>query len=428
MDKKPLFSDWNDQIALLWQQGLSVAIGTFNTEGRLLMANPALCYYMGTTPVELKPAHQFINPPFSAFFETDTATQSRLKKETNGLVFKGLLTIGNYTDVSYVLQAHVYRRDSTILVYAEVDAPSLIEENNKMSQLNQEVNNLQRSLIKEKKKLQETLQELRETQQQLIHSEKMNSLGKLVAGVAHELNNPISFVYSNLYTLETDIAHVFNTYAEMEAMIASNCPTTLAEEIKTLRKKKDLDFLREDITDMTKESKIGIERVKTIVEDLRKFSRLDEAELKQVNLQETIRSTMTILRPELIHKEIQFELSVPDIVVECYPGQLNQAIMNVLMNAIQAVGTGGVISFTAREQGGQIQLLIEDNGSGIPPEILDKVFDPFFTTKPVGSGTGLGLSITYKIIHDLHKGSIDIHSEPGHGCTVVLSIPKTQQA
>lgn len=431
----PLFTDWNDQIAALWQQGLSVAIGTFTTEGRLLMANPALCYYLGTTPDDLKPLHQFVNPPFSSFLETKTEVETdadnktvrphNIKKATSNLVFKGLLTIGNYTDVSYVLQAHVFRRDSTILVYAELDAPSLIEENNKMSQLNQEVNNLQRSLIKEKKILQKTLQELRETQQQLIHSEKMNSLGKLVAGVAHELNNPISFVYSNLHTMETDMAHVFNTYEEMEAMITSNCPSGLAEEIRSLRKKKDLDFLRDDITDMTKESKMGIERVKTIVEDLRTFSRLDEAELKQVNLQETIRSTLTILRPELTQKNIQFELSVPDINVECYPGQLNQAIMNVLINAIQAVETGGSVSLKAFEQETQIQLVIEDNGGGISREVLDKVFDPFFTTKPVGSGTGLGLSITYKIINDLHKGSIDIHSEPGHGCTVVLSIPKT---
>lgn len=440
--KEPLFKDWNNQIATLWQQGLSVAIGTFDTEGNLLMANPALCYYLDTTPETLQPKNRFINPLFSTLVETEisdgtgTETESRTGinagtgSRSEGLIFEGLLTLGNYTDVSYVLHAHVFRRDSTILVYAELDAPSLIEENNKMSHLNQEVNNLQRTLIKEKKKLQETLRELRETQQQLIHSEKMNALGKLVAGVAHELNNPISFVYSNLYTMETDIAQVFASMDEIEAMVASTSggQSALVEGIASLRKKKDLDFLREDLTDMAKESKIGIERIKTIVEDLRKFSRLDEAELKRVNLLDTIKSTLTILRPELSKGEIHFELSVPDIEVDCYPGQLNQAIMNVLINAIQAVEKGGNISLTVHELDEQIQLIIKDNGAGIPPDIKDRVFEPFFTTKPVGSGTGLGLSITYKIIHDLHKGSIDIHSEPGHGCTVVLSIPKTQQA
>jgi len=322
----------------------------------------------------------------------------------------------------------VFRRDSTILVYAELDAPSLIEENNKMSVLNQEVNNLQRNLIKEKKKLQEALTELRDTQQLLIHSEKMNAMGKLVAGVAHELNNPISFVYSNLFTLDKDIAVVFKVYAEMEALIASSDQPSLAEAMVSLRTENDLDFLREDITDMTKESKVGIERVKTIVEDLRKFSRLDEAELKSVNLLETIRSTLSMVRPEIAKADIKFELSVPDIELECYPGQLNQAIMNVLINAIQAVEKGGIIRLTVHELETQIQLIVTDNGCGIPAEIKDRIFEPFFTTKPVGTGTGLGLSITYKIIHDLHQGSIDIQSEPGHGCTVVLTIPKKTQA
>lgn len=408
------FSDWNDLICPLAQQGMSVAMGLFSLDGRLLSANGALCYYLDANPEELKPKNHFINPEFSAF-----------NQEHHGeLVFEGLMTLGNYLDVSYVLQAHVFRRGETILLYAELDAPSLIEDNNKMSQLNQEVNNLQRILIKEKKKLQDTLLDLKETQQMLIHSEKMNAMGKLVAGVAHELNNPISFVYSNLFTLESDIAAVFDAYSEIEKRIEESNHLSLIEAVATIRKKNDLDFVREDITDMTKESKIGIERVKTIVEDLRKFSRLDESEIKEVNLLENIRSTLTILRPELTKAEINFTLTVPDIQVECYPGQLNQAILNVLINAIQAVETGGSISLTVQEEDDSIHLAVKDNGCGIPEAHKERIFEPFFTTKPVGSGTGLGLSITYTIIHDLHHGSIEVLSEPGQGCTVVLSIPK----
>lgn len=408
------FSDWNELIGPLTQQGMSIAMGIFNADGRLLTANRALCFYLDTNPEDLKPKNHFINPEFSVF-----------QQEQQGeLVFEGLMTIGNYLDVSYVLQAHVYRRGDAILVYAELDAPSLIEDNNKMSQLNQEVNNLQRTLIKEKKRLQDTLQELKETQQMLIHSEKMNAMGKLVAGVAHELNNPISFVYSNLFSLESDIAEVFDAYSEIEKLIEKSDHASLNEAVASIRAKNELDFLREDITDMTKESKIGIERVKTIVEDLRKFSRLDESEIKEVNLLENIRSTLTIVRPELSKAEINFTLSVPDIQVECYPGQLNQAILNVLINAIQAVETGGSISLTAQLKEDSIQLSVKDDGCGIPNALKDRIFEPFFTTKPVGSGTGLGLSITYKIIHDLHHGSIEVLSEPGQGCTVVLSIPK----
>lgn len=408
------YSDWNDLIGSLWQNGLSVAIGVFDADGCLLAANPALCFYLDADPNDLKPRNQFINPTL----------EHLLSKPDQTLVFEGLLTLGNYTDISYVLKASVFRRADSILVYAEPDAPALFAQNNQMSLLNQEVNNLQRRLIKEKKLLQDTLQELKETQQMLIHSEKMNAMGKLVAGVAHELNNPISFVYSNLFSLEGYMSDVFDAYASLEANIQVSPYADLKEAASNLRKDKELDYLMEDITDMTKESKIGIERIKTIVEDLRRFSRLDEAEVKQINLLENIRSTLTILRPELNSKNIDFTYSVPDLELECYPGQLNQALMNVLINAIQAVGEKGTISLLVDDLGNTVRFEIQDNGCGIPEEHLDRVFEPFFTTKPVGTGTGLGLSTTYKIVHDLHRGNIDIHSTPGKGCTVVFTIPK----
>lgn len=414
---KSLLPNWNDLIGELWLNGRSVAVGIFDIEGKMLSANPALCYYLNADPKDLLPKNSFVNPEFSTF----------LVNSTSDLVFEGMITLGNRQDISFVLQAKVFRRVENILVYAEADAPSLFEENIKMSQLNQLVNNLQRQLIKEKKTLQDTLQELKETQQMLIHSEKMNAMGKLVAGVAHELNNPISFVYSNLFSLDKDIADIFDAYSEIEKLIIGSNHAPLNEAVASIRVKNNLDFLREDITDMTKESKIGIERVKTIVEDLRTFSRLDEAEIKQVSLLETIRSTLTIVRPELTKKEIQYNQSVPEMELECYPGQLNQAILNVLINAIQAVDTGGNIWLTVIDKDSQIELSIKDDGCGIPLAIKDRIFDPFFTTKPIGSGTGLGLSITYKIIHDLHHGSIEVVSEPGNGSKFVIILPKKVQ-
>lgn len=410
-----LIPDWAELICELSQQSSSVAIGIFNINGELLDANQAMRYFLDVEIDVLKPKNQFINPDFSYFSS----------KEYNDMVFEGLMTIGNYTDVSFVLQSRVFKRKDRILVYAEADVPDLFEENKKMSVLNQEVNNLQRQLIKEKKNLQNTLAELKETQQMLIHSEKMNAMGKLVAGVAHEINNPIAFVYSNLFSLDKYVAEVFDAIRQIEKLVELNGNQELNETIVQLMEKYDLDYLEEDISDITKESKIGIERVKTIVEDLRRFSRLDESDIKQVDLIENIRSTISIARSEINRKDIILSLSTPDsLQVDCYPGQLNQAILNVLMNAVDAVNNGGHISMSVAEGEKNIDIEVKDDGHGIPDDLKNRIFEPFFTTKPVGSGTGLGLSITYKIIHDLHKGTIEVESTLQQGTIIKLSIPK----
>lgn len=413
--KNSHFSDWTDLICELLNQAVSVSIGIFNTDGQLLEANPAMCYFLDTDRSELKPKNLFINPDFSYF----------LSEESKELVFDGLMTIGNYADVSFVLQSQVYKRNDQILVVAEADVGNLFDENKKMSVLNQEVNNLQRQLIKEKKNLQVTLTELKETQQLLIHSEKMNAMGKLVAGVAHEVNNPIAFVYSNLFSLDKYVAEVFDTIRQYENAAALNGNQELITTIKQLREKNDLDYLEEDISEMTKESKVGIERVKTIVEDLRRFSRLDESDIKQVDLIENIRSTISIARAEISKKNIDLQFTSPEnLTIECFPGQLNQAILNVLINAIDAVQPGGHISLLVTDENDKVNIEVSDDGHGIPEEIKNRIFEPFFTTKPVGSGTGLGLSITYKIIHDLHKGTIEVESEVQQGTKIKLTIPK----
>ena len=414
-----LISDWADLICELSHQAYSVAIGIFNTNGQLLDANQAMRYFWDVEIDGLKPKNQFVNPEFSTF----------VNNGSDKLVFEGLMTIGNFNDISYVLNAKVFRRNDLILVYAEADVPLLFDENNKMSALNQEVNNLQRQLIKEKKNLQSTLTELKETQQMLIHSEKMNAMGMLVAGVSHELNNPIAFVYSNLFSLEKYVAEVFDAIRQYEKVAELNGNQELIETIKQLREKNDLDYLEEDISEMTKESKVGIERVKTIVEDLRRFSRLDESDIKQVDLIENIRSTISIARAEISKKNIDFQFTSPDhLTIECFPGQLNQAILNVLINAVQAVDDGGKVSLTVSKSDKNIVISVKDNGPGIPSEIQQRIFDPFFTTKPVGSGTGLGLSITYKIINEIHNGHIQVLSETNEGLEMKLIIPMKQHA
>ena len=408
-------ADWKELIGELIQKGQSVAIGIFNVDGRLLYANASMRFFMDIDQEYDHAKNFFINPVFSSFVDNNKT----------GLIFEGLMTIGNCIDISYGLNAKVFKQTDQIMVFAEVDVPNLFKENNQLSHLNQQINNLQRQLIKEKKTLQFTLAELKETQQMLIHSEKMNAMGQLVAGVAHELNNPIAFVYSNLFSIEKYVAEAFQSYREVEELIGRECPPELSDRIGKIRQKNDLDFLAEDIADMVKESKIGIERVKTIVEDLRRFSRLDESEVKTIDLIENIKSTLSISRSELSRKNINLEFIAPDhLMVGCYPGQLNQAILNVLINAIYAVDEGGKIILSVEVKEPNIVISINDNGNGIPEEIRSRIFDPFFTTKPVGSGTGLGLSITYKIISDLHKGTIEVTSGPEMGTIFKLIIPR----
>jgi len=408
--------EWDKLINEMSMNSTSIAYGLFTPEGKLIFANSTMCHYLGTNITELQAQNNFINPNFEKIVTY---------KSSSDLVFEGLLTIGDYTNKHYVLNSKIFKRNNAYLVFAEADVFHLFEENGKMSSLNQEVNNLQRQLIKEKRTLQQTLNKLRETQQLLIHSEKMNALGQMIAGIAHEINNPIAFVTNNLYELEKYSQNFITAYHSLELEVEKNASQELKNSVQRIREENEIDYITEDMTEIISESKMGVERVKKIVEDLRKFSRLDEAEIKRIDLASTIDSTLTIVKSEIAKKNIQFSFdSTQKIMVDCYPGQLNQAILNVLVNAIQAVDNGGKILLQIKEEENQVMISVEDNGIGIPKQNMSKIFDPFFSTKPVGSGTGLGLSITDKIINDLHKGKIDVYSEVDKGTIFKLMIPK----
>ncbi len=264
---------------------------------------------------------------------------------------------------------------------------------------------------------------LEEAHTQLLQSEKMASIGQLAAGVAHEINNPIGYVYSNLGSLErylADLLAVLDAYENAEAALPES--DALAE-VGRLKSKLDLSFLRKDLPALMGESKEGITRVRKIVHDLKDFSHVDDSDEWQcADLHRGLDSTLNIVWSELKYKaEVRKEYGrIPE--VECLPSQINQVFMNLLVNAAHAIEGRGVITIRTGREGDQVFVEIADTGKGIPAENIHRIFDPFFTTKPVGKGTGLGLALSYGIVQK-HKGSIEVASEVGRGTVFRVRLP-----
>ena len=265
--------------------------------------------------------------------------------------------------------------------------------------------------------------QLEEAQNQLLQSEKMASIGQLAAGVAHEINNPIGYVYSNLGTLEKYVQDAFGMIEQYEQAEGAIADETVRARLKAAREKLDIAFLKEDLGALMGESKDGITRVKKIVQNLKDFSHIDASdEWHFADLHKGLDSTLNI-----VHNEIKYKANIvreygdiPEI--ECMSSQLNQVFMNLLVNAAHAIEERGTITVRSGRQEEEVWVEIADTGKGIAPEHLKKIFDPFFTTKPIGKGTGLGLSLSYGIVQK-HHGRIEVQSEPGKGTTFRVWLP-----
>ncbi|VXD22206.1 Two-component hybrid sensor and regulator [Planktothrix serta PCC 8927] len=286
--------------------------------------------------------------------------------------------------------------------------------------------------------------QLRKIQLQLIQTEKMSSLGQLVGGVAHEINNPINFIYGNIFYAQQYVRDLIQTIKLYEQYLPENIP-----EIQQWSEETDLNFLKDDLPQLLSSMEVGANRIRDLVRSLRVFSRLDEAQLKEINLKEGIESTLMLLshrlkstshRPEIeiIQEYDQFPL------IECYASEINQVFIHVLNNAIDAIDSKAMMLEnqsknqevfipqirvqieSATDQKG-LKISINDNGIGMSPEVLRRSFDQFFTTKPVGQGTGLGLAIAYAIIVDKHGGTLSCSSEVGQGSEFNIILPLSQE-
>ena len=280
------------------------------------------------------------------------------------------------------------------------------------------------ALKKEKAEQLVLINRLEEAHNQLLQAEKMASIGQLAAGVAHEINNPIGFVNSNLGVLQNYVKTLLNLISKYE-LYESELSTESHAAIVALKHETDLAYLRDDVGNLLAESLGGLQRVKRIVQDLKDFSHISDSEMQWANLEDGLESTLNVVWNELKYKAevVKDYGKLPEI--ECIPSQLNQVFMNLLVNAAQAITEHGRITLRTRQEGENVRIDIADTGSGIPLEIINRIFDPFFTTKPVGTGTGLGLSITHGIVRK-HNGRIDVSSRAGEGTTFSITIPIRQ--
>jgi signal transduction histidine kinase len=365
-----------------------------------------------------------------------TASQSRLGGIIAGTLTLMLIVVGCV--LSYYLTRSFERPISELMVASraiasgDLDQKLSLERKDELGEmadvLNQMVTNLRGlndDLANQVRWLRETKDELARTQGHMVRQEKMVALGQLVAGVAHELNNPISFVYSNTILLRESFSQLhklLDYYSSLERLVEE-----VGTAAKAIKDEIDYDFIVTDISQALDDCHEGARRVRDIVLNLRTFSRLDDSELQLADIAEGIESTAKILgqffRPDrvVLHREYG---ELPKI--ECYAGQLSQVWMNLMVNAAQAMDSKGDLWISARVETDVLEITFRDNGPGIPDEVVTKIFDPFFTTKKVGDGTGLGLSIVHGIL-ERHGGEIRVETQIGAGTTFIVTLPLTKK-
>jgi signal transduction histidine kinase len=326
---------------------------------------------------------------------------------------------GTHLDITKTKQAQqeltIYQQKLEHLVHERTT--ELMQSNEELNSANEELMVINEKLAYQKQELEQTLERLRKTQAQLIQSEKMASLGVLIAGIAHEINNPINFISCGIDGIKIYLEQINECIDDCISKQKMNSQIKEAQLTKS-----SADEMRLTLNTLIEGMEMGVSRTVSIVNGLRSFSRSDETNIQQFNLHPLIDNTLLILYNQYKNRiEIQKHYGdIPEI--SGFPGQISQVIMNLLINAIQSIPNQGTITISTQSIGKKVQLTVQDTGTGIPEKIRNKVFDPFFTTKEAGKGTGLGLSISYNIIKE-HKGEIKLDSTSKQGTRFIVELP-----
>lgn len=418
-----------------------LALMDFRFEGRKLELVSAHSGQQGRTVFESR--RDIALAIVDVIMETESAgldlvryVRTELRNQSTRLVMRtGHSTLAPEDAVirDYEIDDYTHKTDLTLqklrtLLYSKLRAyrdVCLLE--NQRADLEQTVAQRTNALRERNAELRTLNEKLSSAQEHLIQSEKLASIGQLAAGVAHEINNPIGYIFSNYGTLDgylTDLFQVLSAYEAAEPHC--NDPEAL-RKIRSIKESVDLAFLKEDIPTLMRESKEGIVRVRGIVQDLKDFSHVDALqEWQYCNLNQGIESTLNVASNEIKYKAdvVRRYGDLPE--VQCMASQINQVVLNLLVNAAHAIGAErGVITVETGTDASNVWISVTDTGCGIPPDVLPRIFDPFFTTKPVGKGTGLGLSLSYGIVQK-HHGSIAVHSDVGQGTQFRVTIPICQ--
>jgi signal transduction histidine kinase len=328
-----------------------------------------------------------------------------------------------------------------LLSFALADKINILKKEKEIEQLeklrvlgeNEDLIKEQNSKLEEKVRLrtdelEQAVRNLQNTQSQLVSQEKMASLGQLTAGIAHEINNPINFVSSNIAPLKRDIKDIMEVIEFYRESAQKEFSQETKKEAKKLEDDLELDYVLEEVEQLLKGMEDGAKRTVEIVKGLRLFSRVDEQDIKKVDLHDGINSTIILLNSSIPGK-IRIVRDYGELpMVECLAGKINQVFMNIINNAVHALAdnldkiTDPVITIRTRTSADFVTVEIQDNGPGMPEHVKQRIFEPFFTTKAVGKGTGLGLSIVYSIIEN-HKGTLEVLTEEGQGTSFIISLP-----